>query len=112
MEVTLENGESHRLVLGSYDFNGNNIYAQIFSSEDLENSGADESESGETEAEENNEGSHRSGLVATSQPVQQLMASHRDKKLTLGIASPLEEVDAAGRLLTCYTEAAAGPKSR
>ncbi|MEM9218755.1 MAG: DUF4340 domain-containing protein [Cyanobacteria bacterium P01_F01_bin.150] len=32
VEVTLDNNESHRLILGNYDFNGTNIYAQAISS--------------------------------------------------------------------------------
>ena len=40
--VTLENQESHRLILGNYDFNGTNIYAQAISSSEDEAQQEDE----------------------------------------------------------------------
>lgn len=46
VEVTLENDESHRLILGNYDFNGTNIYAQTVSMEpDNGDNGAEDAES-------------------------------------------------------------------
>ena len=52
VEVTLENNESHRLVLGNYDFNGTNIYAQVISPPDDSEAESSEVENREVESSE------------------------------------------------------------